>query len=229
MTSALLRGRYNNPEAVWCASTSDDHAVGVVVHGIRGQGGGDVPARAALDVIQHSIIEDTSGDWSSKHDARFRAKVASTLDDVEERLRRTSAQEARGQMAVIFVALVIGDGRARIAHIGDCRAYRWRGEVLEQLTEDHTLDGVVPAVLTRAVGFDTPVERTAAFRDEPVQDEDLFLLCSRGLWSQLTAEAIAGCLARSHTAEESCAALRSALSERDMDRDVAMIVARATS
>ena len=144
--------RYNNPEEVWCASASDGNAVGVVVHGICGQDGGHIPARAALDAIQHRVIEESSGAWYSEHEARFRAMVTSTLDDVEERLRRVSVKVGCGPTAMTFVALAIGGDSARIAHVGDCRAYRWRREVLEQLTADHMLDGVVTAVVTGSAG-----------------------------------------------------------------------------
>ena len=92
------------------------------------------------------------------------------------------------------VALVDGDTIA-FGHVGDSRAYRVRGGVLEQLTDDHSLVGELVrsgrlspeeaeshpqrSVITRALGTEPDVDvDTFTIQAEP---DDLYLLCSDGL------------------------------------------------
>ena len=99
------------------------------------------------------------------------------------------------------VALVdAADGSIAIGHVGDSRAYRVRGEQLEQLTDDHSLVGellrsgklspeeaeVHPqrSVITRALGTEPDVDvDTFTVAAEP---GDLYLLCSDGLTSMVS-------------------------------------------
>src|SRR6266542_2659967 len=73
------------------------------------------------------------------------------------------------------------DGKGQkllLAHVGDCRAYRVRGEVIVQLTTDHTLPKH-PQVLMRALGIPDPVEPDAGHSDCAVGDR--FILCTDGV------------------------------------------------
>jgi protein phosphatase len=106
-----------------------------------------------------------------------------------------------------------------VAHIGDSRVYRVRGELLEQLTFDHSLvwemaaagqmtEADVPAyipknVITRSLGPHPSVhiDLEGPYLAEP---GDTFLLCSDGLSGPVTDEeigAIVGCLAPEEAAE----------------------------
>ena len=92
------------------------------------------------------------------------------------------------------VALVDGDTIA-FGHVGDSRAYRVRGGVLEQLTDDHSLVGELVrsgrlspeeaeshpqrSVITRALGTEPDVDvDTFTIEAEP---GDVYLICSDGL------------------------------------------------
>ncbi|MBM3678442.1 MAG: serine/threonine-protein phosphatase [Actinobacteria bacterium] len=92
-----------------------------------------------------------------------------------------------------------------IGHVGDSRAYRVRGDALEQLTPDHSLVGelvrsgrLTPeeadthphrSVITRAVGTEAEVDVDTM--TVPLLAGDLFLLCSDGLTDMLRDEEIA--------------------------------------
>lgn len=96
-------------------------------------------------------------------------------------------------MGATFVCLVLDPWHpetATVFHAGDSRAYRMRGNKLEQLMEDHTVaatthvaeNRIAPmfrGVLTNALGtgVDFFLERTAI----DVQKDDIFLVCSDGL------------------------------------------------
>ena len=96
-------------------------------------------------------------------------------------------------------------GTMTLAHVGDSRAYRYRGGALEQLTTDHSLVGelvrsgrltedeaaVHPhrSVITRALGTDPDVEVDTLTVE--VVPGDLVLLCSDGLSAMVRDEEIA--------------------------------------
>ncbi|MFJ6214989.1 PP2C family protein-serine/threonine phosphatase [Streptomyces sp. NPDC092296] len=61
--------------------------------------------------------------------------------------------------AVGVLVVTREDGGAELVWAGDCRAYRWDGAVLRQLTTDHSL----AAYLTRAAGSDVPVHALVNF------------------------------------------------------------------
>nr|WP_232241452.1 hypothetical protein [Kutzneria sp. 744] len=94
-------------------------------------------------------------------------------------------------------------------HIGDSRAYRWRGGELRQMTQDHTLvqslldSGRITAeeaetyprrnMLARAVQTGSKAEPDVfSYR---LKAGDRYLICSDGLTAVLTDETIAGVLA----------------------------------
>jgi protein phosphatase len=93
-------------------------------------------------------------------------------------------------------------------HVGDSRAYRLRGDVLEQITTDHSLvaelveSGVLTpeeaerhpqrSAITRAVGTESAIEIDVF--TVPAELGDLVLLCSDGLTDMLGEDEIAAVL-----------------------------------
>jgi protein phosphatase len=91
-----------------------------------------------------------------------------------------------------------------MAHVGDSRCYRLRRGVLKQLTDDHSLvasqvkAGHLTAqeargashknIITRAIGTSDHVKPDVVV--VPLEEHDLFLLCSDGLTDMATDEDI---------------------------------------
>lgn len=111
--------------------------------------------------------------------------------------------DTQGMGSTVVVAAPFG-GDMVIGHLGDSRAYLCRDGVLQRLTSDHKwLDeqvamGVLTPeqasaskqtnALTRALGIEEEVDMVV--RVVPVQDRDLFLLCTDGLTDMLSDAAI---------------------------------------
>ena len=107
-------------------------------------------------------------------------------------------------------ALVITPGQAHLGHVGDSRVYRRREGELELLTTDHSqvmellrmhiispeqaIDHPARYALTRSVGNDITVRTD--IRSESLDSEDAFLLCSDGLWSNVTSSEISEAMDR---------------------------------
>jgi protein phosphatase len=109
-----------------------------------------------------------------------------------------NAAQSCSQYAGMGTTLVLAwfyDNRMSVAHVGDSRLYRLRGECFEQLTRDHSLlqeqldNGIITAeqaryaenrnLVTRALGVDPAVE--VEVNDYEVRSGDIVLLCSDGL------------------------------------------------
>ncbi len=98
-------------------------------------------------------------------------------------------------MGTTLVVSFLHDNHITVAHIGDSRLYRVRGNKIEQITRDHSLlqeqidSGVLTKemarrsqnknLVTRAVGIESKVEVDIQTLD--TQTGDIYLLCSDGL------------------------------------------------
>jgi serine/threonine protein phosphatase PrpC len=106
-----------------------------------------------------------------------------------------STDERLHGMGTTLTAMLYHDREMHLVHVGDSRAYRFRDDCLERLTQDHSWIAEqvrrgnmsesearasnLRHVITRSVGFERDVQLDAE-RIE-VQVGDCFLLCSDGL------------------------------------------------
>ena len=109
-----------------------------------------------------------------------------------------NAAESQPQYAGMGTTLVMAlfyDNKATVAHIGDSRLYRLRGDEFGVITRDHSLlqeqidSGMISPeqarhsqnknLVTRALGVDPDVE--TEIHDYEVLPGDIYLLCSDGL------------------------------------------------
>ncbi|CDF83314.1 protein PpkB [Pseudomonas knackmussii B13] len=87
-------------------------------------------------------------------------------------------------MLTTLTALVLRGRRFTLAHVGDCRLYRWRADSLECLTEDHVWEQPgMQHVLKRALGLDQHL--VVDYRDGELEAGDRLLLVSDGVWATL--------------------------------------------
>ncbi len=109
--------------------------------------------------------------------------------------KTAESQPQYAGMGTTLVMALFYDDRVTVAHIGDSRLYRLRGETFSAITRDHSLlqeqidSGMISAeeakfsqnknLVTRALGVDPEVE--TEIRDYPVLPGDIYLLCSDGL------------------------------------------------
>jgi protein phosphatase len=118
---------------------------------------------------------------------------------------RTAQTEPQCQgMGTTVVATLFYADKVIIAHVGDSRLYRLRGDSFQQLTSDHSLiqelidrgfytpqeaaENTPKNLVTRALGIEAQVQ--VDVREEPVAAGDTFLLCSDGLNDMVTDEEI---------------------------------------
>jgi serine/threonine protein phosphatase PrpC len=125
-----------------------------------------------------------------------------------------SAPERRGQGATAAAAWFDEGGRLEIAHVGDCRVYRWRRDMLDVLTEDHTLLNQLAATQQlsaaelEAFPYNNVIIRSIGLQESLIGAEtrvtsweagDLYIICTDGMYRDTTHDLIARALWRSDT------------------------------
>ena len=170
--------------------------------------------------IASGIVADT---LEAAHDAgHLPDLLAAAIEDANGRIHALAKEDrSREGMGTTATAAWVADTALKIAHVGDSRVYRFRDDSLEQLTEDHSLVGglvrlgkLTPqeaeqhpqrSVILRAVGVEATVEVDVSEHD--LEDGDLYLLCSDGLYSMVRDEVIAETLRATTTLSDAAAML----------------------
>jgi PPM family protein phosphatase len=151
----------------------------VVADGMGGETAGDVASRLAVEVVHEAYFANSADDPTEA----LRVSLQAANRAIYE---RAQTQPEGTRMGTTCTALVVRDDVAHVAHVGDTRAYLIRAGSMTQLTCDHSLtDSGLANVLTRALGIGPDVDVDVLDRPVPISRDDMFLLCSDGLWGQI--------------------------------------------
>ncbi|HYX93293.1 MAG TPA: Stp1/IreP family PP2C-type Ser/Thr phosphatase [Myxococcaceae bacterium] len=174
----------------------------VVADGMGGHAGGGTASRIAVETIDREV----RAAWASPNSA-FHVQGPLQDSPLPEVLRSavekacmaifTAAQhdpQLQG-MGTTVIALLVKDDHALFAHVGDSRAYLVRGDLIQQISEDHSLVNeqikagmITPEeakhsryknIITRSVGFEQEVQ--VDVMGLLIEPNDVFILCSDGL------------------------------------------------
>ena len=173
-----------------------------VADGMGGAQAGEVASRLAAESFE------TVERGTESPEAYLRS-IAKTANARIHRLAESDSTRS-GMGTTLTAALVEGD-EVGFAHVGDSRAYLFRGGELKLLTSDHSLveelrrqgrltdeqaeDHPQRSIITRALGPERDVEvDTMTYRAQP---GDIYLLCSDGLTTMIKEDRIAAILADS--------------------------------
>ncbi len=120
--------------------------------------------------------------------------VAQALDRLLVAQNRWLQANGGGQpLLTTLTALVLRGRRYTLAHVGDCRAYRFHNSNLELLSEDHVWEQWgMQHVLKRAMGLDQHL--VVDYSEGELQAGEHFLLLSDGVWAALGDDRIRGIL-----------------------------------
>jgi protein phosphatase len=211
--------------------TSELGLVFAVADGLGGYGGGEVASGMAVEASLTQVQKGISGG----------GRIPGTLRDAFNLANHTILDAAitgvgGRKMQSTLSTLVITPGEAHLGHVGDSRVYRRRDGELELLTTDHSqvmellrmhiitpeqaIEHPARYALTRSVGGDITVRTDV--RNERVERGDTFLLCSDGLWSNVTSSEIASALRLG--AAEACRKLVDLALERGGDDNATAMV-----
>ena len=226
--------RRSSNEDSYC--TRADLGLYVVADGMGGHVAGEVASRMAVETIQTFITETAGADknrtWPFPFEPAIsldgnRLKAAFRLANRQIANAMLDAADLRG-MATTASALLAGQGRACVAHVGDSRIYVLRDGALDQITNDHSWveEQVRAGTLTPTAARQHPwrnvVTRALAGGEDPEIDVveltpkkgQRFLLCSDGLSTVVPHDTIAKILGQSGVSLETvCQGLIAAANE----------------
>jgi len=154
-----------------------------IADGVSQCADGGLAARSTLQALALDYYA-TPQTWS----------VAQALDRLLLAQNRWLQANGGGQPLLTTVsALVLRGRRFTLAHVGDCRVYRWHADTLQRITEDHVWEQPgMQHVLKRALGLDQHL--VLDFLDGELREGECFVLLSDGVWAALGDTAIAGIL-----------------------------------
>ncbi|MDE3735467.1 bifunctional protein-serine/threonine kinase/phosphatase [Pseudomonas resinovorans] len=135
---------------------------------------GGLAARATLQALALDYYS-TPETWA----------VAQSLDRLLVAHNRWLQANGGGQpLLTTLTAMVLRGRRFTLAHVGDCRAYRWDGQQLLRLSEDHVWEQPgMQHVLKRALGLDQHL--VVDYLDGELAEREGFVLVSDGVWAVL--------------------------------------------
>jgi PPM family protein phosphatase len=173
----------------------------VLADGMGGYNAGEVASGIAvktiIDLVTEACKRERRGDVEGGTGYMRQTIV---LRDAILRANKVINQTAQSQpqcegMGTTLVASLFYDNRVSIAHVGDSRMYRLRGNKFEQITLDHSLlqelvdrgfysqeeaqRSTNRNYVTRALGVESNVD--VEVQEVEVQPGDYFLMCSDGL------------------------------------------------
>lgn len=194
-----------------------------------GQMAAQLAAQGAVDALR--TLVDASASLAEK----LRYSVAAANREI---FSTAQAKPDLAGMGTTLVALLAGEGRIALAHVGDSRAYLIRGSRIRQLTHDHSLVAELVRrreitaraarghphrhVLTRALGVRRAVEPDLAELTPAVNDS--FVLCSDGLTGHVTDDEIAATVLGSADLESACDRLVSTANARGGEDNITVLL-----
>ena len=193
----------------------DTHGIFVLADGMGGYNAGEVAAEIAVRTVAQGVGALRAAGLPTV-DALMRA-VASAHAGI---LEFAHARAGCLGMGTTVVAAAIDGRTLTIAHVGDSRAYVFRGGLLRRLTSDHSIGQQMldtgrmneaqvrrlPArgILTRALGIETESPEIAVAQ-HAWSDGDVLVLCTDGLTDALEDAAIVSVLGASDVTLATCA------------------------
>jgi protein phosphatase len=167
----------------------------VVADGMGGHPAGDVASQIAMNTLIETFPALPDGDLGLALKQAYRRANEAVFQAGED-------EPAHAGMGTTLTSALLHGKYATIAHVGDSRAYLLRGEVLTQVTRDHTVvadevaQGLITAEsarrdprrnrLTHVIGTHPRLEsKLPAIFELTLLPGDRLLLCSDGLYDVL--------------------------------------------
>ncbi|RKH18121.1 Stp1/IreP family PP2C-type Ser/Thr phosphatase [Corallococcus praedator] len=219
----------------------------VVADGMGGHSSGEIASRIAVDELGEFFrmtSKDQDATWPFKMDKQRnydenRLSTGIKLANARIFERATVDTKYKG-MGTTIVSVHFADSAVYVGHVGDSRVYFFRGGILQQVTEDHSLlNDYLKAkklspeeienfphknVIVRALGMKEQVQVDVT-RVDPLEN-DVFLLCSDGLSGMISDAQMQDILSRTPELEKACGQLIDLANAAGGNDNVTCVLAR---
>jgi protein phosphatase len=232
--------RENNEDSYSYWESPDDATfarlgrLAIVADGMGGCEGGQFASLIAVESVEQIYSSSSAPDPQQRLLQGFREAHAR----IQQRGRENPALHGMGTTLTAFA--LVGD-HLYYAHIGDSRLYLLRAGKLHLITHDHSLvsrlveTGIIRAedadnhpqkhVLTAAVGIAEENQPDSSAAPVPLEKSDVLLICTDGLWGQVSEPEMEQILA-SRAPSEACRSLVQLAKDRGGPDNITLQVAR---
>jgi PPM family protein phosphatase len=201
-----------------------------VADGMGGALAGELASRISVQTLGELVAEGSDEE-----------RLAATIRLANRRVAERATEDPRASgMGSTVTAALVGRTAVAFAHVGDSRAYLWRGGVLTRLSDDHSLvaewvkaGALAPeeaaqhpqrSVITRALGADWQIDVDTWTM--PARAGDVILLCTDGLSGFVDDAAIAETLRQQPTLSGAVKALVDAANATGGEDNVTAVAVR---
>ena len=209
-------------------SLIEDEQLFIVADGMGGHASGEVASKMAAETVGefYQRTKDEDATWPYKMDkslSYIENRLVCGIKLANFRIFDAAGRDTRykGMGTTIVTSLVSGD-KIYVAHVGDSRCYRVRGEDITQITRDHSLlEDYKEAkpdmteeeqknfphknVITRALGMRDTVQ--VDVKPHQIQDGDFYVMCSDGLSGMVDAPSLKKIVANAKSLDRAVAEL----------------------
>jgi len=211
-----------------------------VADGMGGHEGGEIASKLALQALVRGIVYEIA--------MPSLAGEAIPDDGILTRLQRAIAtandavylarQKRNTDMGTTLTALLVRDQQLFVAHVGDCRAFRWDANGLQQLTDDHSLVATMVArgqitadeiythpqrsIIYRNIGDRATIEADTSIW--ALAAGDRLIVCSDGLWEMIRNEGIQDGMMAEADPQAACDLLVSRANAAGGDDNISIII-----
>jgi protein phosphatase len=224
----------------------DELQLFVVADGMGGHAGGGTASRIAVETIDKELRGVRTSPTSpfkaetSLQDSPLPDFLRAAVEKACFEIYRAAQEDPRlAGMGTTVISLCVQHEHALFAHVGDSRAYLVRGELIQQISEDHSLvneqikAGMITPdearhsryknIITRSVGFEEEVQ--VDVMGIMLKPNDSFILCSDGLANLVEDKEICEIVARSEL-KDAPKKLVDLANERGGDDNITVICVR---
>ena len=200
-----------------------------VADGMGGYAQGGVASSLALLTLFETVY--------SSNGLSIPQKMKQAVQNANLNIYQKARELGVGRMGTTLTAGLLKDNALHIAHVGDSRAYLIRGKTSTCLTKDHTRVGelvrmkvLAPdkvrthnqrSILSKCLGLDLFVQPDVF--EVQVQDDDILLFCSDGVWSVIDDHEFASLALKAVSAEQLNHTIINLAMERGSDDNVSAV------
>ena len=187
-----------------------------VADGIGGHAGGELASSLAVEMLQGNILSHLRN-GGPPLDFQHILRESNEKANVKIFAVALENEEFKGMGTTLAAALVAGD-RASVSNVGDSRVYLVRNNALHQLSQDHSWTeeqlrlnvlteeeirrSPFKNMITRSLGFDSKVMADTV--ELMLLEDDYLLLCTDGLYGQVSEPLILKTIKSKKTPEKIC-------------------------
>ena len=177
----------------------------IVADGMGGHSGGEIASEYAVQYFCDFVQELPAGLGVEELSEELKTWTAKAHQNI---LKQGIENPEYNEMGTTFAGLLFYEKIVLALNIGDSRVYRYRNEVLKQITKDHSMreltgDKTMPSnQIYNSLGAGETAFIDIKDLTEQVYNDDVFMICSDGLCDMVSDEEIEKVLSNRASADD---------------------------